>query len=123
MGRRAQRPLKIPADQFDGYRQSLRELSLRSFVAASHDASGFVMPANAADIRTPTLLIAGEHEHPLIRASMEQLRDVLPVSQARLVEGVGHAWNGERPELFSATVRAWCTRGEMPDRLVDLAVT
>lgn len=117
------RALKIPADQFDGYRQSLRELSLRSFVAASHDASGFVIPANAADIRTPTLLIAGEHEHPLIRASMEQLRDVLPVSQARLVEGVGHAWNGERPELFSATVRAWCTHGEVPDRLVDLPVT
>jgi pimeloyl-ACP methyl ester carboxylesterase len=115
------RALKIPPDQFDGYRRSLHELSLRSFIAASRDAGGFAIPANAAGIRTPTLLIAGEHEHPLIRASIEQLHQLLPVSQARLVEGVGHAWNGERPELFSATVRAWCTYGEVPDRLADLA--
>jgi pimeloyl-ACP methyl ester carboxylesterase len=116
------RALKIPSDQFDGYHQSLRELSLRSFVAASHNASGFVIPANAADIRTPTLLLAGEHEHPLILASVAQLGQVLPVSQVRIVDGVGHAWNGERPQLFSATVRAWCTHGEVPDRLMDLAV-
>jgi pimeloyl-ACP methyl ester carboxylesterase len=116
------RALKIPADQFDGYRQSLRELSLRSFIAASHNASGFAIPANAADIRTPTLLVAGQHEHPLILASMAQLHHVLPVSQARVVEAVGHAWNGERPQLFSATVRAWCTLGEVPDRLMDLAI-
>jgi pimeloyl-ACP methyl ester carboxylesterase len=101
------RALKIPPDQFDGYRQSLRELSLRCFVAASHNASGFTIPGNVADIRTPTLLVAGEPEHLLIRASTEQLHRMLPVSQARVVEGVGHAWNGERPGLFSATLKAW----------------
>ena len=77
------RALKIPPDQFEGYRRSLR----------------------ATTIRTPTLLLAGEHEHPLILASMAQLRKVLPVSQTRLAEGAGHAWNGELPLLFSATVR------------------
>jgi hypothetical protein len=46
---------------------------------------------------------------------------MLPVSQARVVEGA-HARNGERPELFSATVEAWCARGEVPERLVDLAI-
>ena len=114
------RTLKIPADQFEGYCQSLRELSLRSFITASHDATGFAIPANAATIRTPTLLVAGEREHPLILASMAHLQKVLPVSQTRLAEGAGHAWNGERPQLFSATVRAWCKDGEVPDRLTDL---
>jgi pimeloyl-ACP methyl ester carboxylesterase len=116
------RALKIPPEQFDGYRQSLGELSLRSFVTASHNASSFTIPGNVAGIRTPTLLVAGEREHPLIRASTEQLHQMLPVSQARIVEGVGHAWNGERPELFSATVKAWCGLGEVPERLVDLAI-
>jgi pimeloyl-ACP methyl ester carboxylesterase len=114
------RALKIPPDQFDGYRQSLGELSLRSFVAASHNASGFTIPDNVGSIRTPTLLVAGEHEHPLIRTSTEQLHQMLPVSQARIVAGVGHAWNGERPELFAATVKAWCTRGDVPEQLADL---
>jgi hypothetical protein len=53
---------------------------------------------------------------------MAQLRRVLPVSQTRLAEGAGHAWNGEPPLLFSATVRAWCIHGKVPNRLMDLTL-
>jgi pimeloyl-ACP methyl ester carboxylesterase len=114
--------LNIPADRFEAYRQSLQPLSIRDFIAASHDASAFSIPANAAEIQTPTLLVAGEHEHSLILASMARLRQVLPNSQARLANDVGHAWNGERPELFAATVRAWCAQRELPDELMNLMI-
>jgi pimeloyl-ACP methyl ester carboxylesterase len=114
--------LNIPADRFETYRQSLQPLSIRSFITASHDASAFSMAANTAEIQTPTLLVAGEREHPLIPASMARLRQVLPNSQARLVKGVGHAWNGERPDLFAATVKAWCAQSELPDELMNLTI-
>jgi pimeloyl-ACP methyl ester carboxylesterase len=97
-------------------------LSIRGFIAASHDASAFSIPANTAEIQTPTLLVAGEREHPLILASMARLHQVLPNSQARLAKGVGHAWNGERPDLFAATVRAWCAQSELPDELMNLTI-
>ncbi|MGM4922860.1 alpha/beta fold hydrolase [Tardiphaga sp. 804_B3_N1_9] len=116
------RALNIPADRFEAYRQSLQPLSIRDFIGASHDASAFSLPANAAAIQTPTLLVAGEHEHPLILASMARLRQVLPNSQARLAKGVGHAWNGERPDLFAATVKAWCAQRELPDELMNLTI-
>lgn len=110
--------LAIPADHFAGYRQSLRELSLAGFLAASRDASGFAMPGNSRQIATPTLLIAGEREHPLILRSMGILADALPHAQTRLAQGLSHGWCGEAPELFAATVDAWCKGGALPDVLL-----
>jgi hypothetical protein len=43
-------------------------------------------------------------------------------AQARLAKGVGHAWNAERPDLFTATVKAWCAQGELPDELINLSI-
>ena len=82
------RALNIPAEYFDGYRQSLRQLSPSGFLAASGDAVRFAMPRNASEIATPTLLIAGEREHALIHRSMNALGDVLPNREAAC-EGIG----------------------------------
>lgn len=114
------RALKIPEWQFESYRQSLRQLSLRSFVAASHQAGGFLIPANIAEIQSPTLILAGEQEHPLILQSLARLHQLLPDSQVKIAKAVGHAWSAERPDLFSASVRAWCRQSELPDELMEL---
>lgn len=112
--------LKIPADQFDGYRQSLQELSLGSFITASHNATAFTVPAAIARLQTPTLLVAGAREHPMILKSLSQLHRLLPRSQALLAPDAGHGWNGERPALFSAMVRSWCMAGELPPDLIKV---
>jgi pimeloyl-ACP methyl ester carboxylesterase len=113
------RALKIPPDHLAGYRQSLRQLSGSSFIAANRDAITFAAPGNAAEIRTPTLLIAGEREHPLIHRSMTTLHDILPDAQQRLIRSAGHAWNGERPDLFTAVVKAWCEQSALPEELLS----
>lgn len=113
------RALNIPMDHFGGYRQSLRQLSLRSFKAANDDAAEFSLPRNASEITTPTLLIAGEREHVLIHRSMALLDDVLPHAQERWARGLGHGWCGEAPELFAATVSAWCHDLTLPGELMD----
>lgn len=112
------RALRIPASHADDYKQSLRQVSPRSFIAANRDAITFTAPANVGEIRTPTLLISGERKHPLIHRSMAVLQNTLPHAQQRWAPGTGHAWNGERPELFTATVRAWCEGRALPDELV-----
>jgi pimeloyl-ACP methyl ester carboxylesterase len=113
------RALKIPKRHIDGYRQPLQQLSLRSFVAANRDACTFAMPQNAAGIETPTLLIAGEREHPLIHHSMAVLESVLPNSQRRLARGAGHGWSADLPGLFAETVRTRCRNSPLPSDLVS----
>jgi pimeloyl-ACP methyl ester carboxylesterase len=113
------RALKIPEQHIDGYRQSLQQLSLRSFVAANRDACTFAMSENAADIKTPTLLIAGEREHRLIHRSMAVPENVLPNAQRRLARNAGHGWSAELPALFAETVRAWCQNSPLPSDLVS----
>lgn len=112
------RALKIPEDEWLGYRESFREVSLRSFIAASRDAIKFATPEGLGRVLNPTLLIAGESEHALVHKSMAVLADVLPDSQQRWAKGCGHAWLGERPDLFAATVSAWCLAGPLPAELM-----
>jgi pimeloyl-ACP methyl ester carboxylesterase len=112
------RALKIPEDQRPGYRHSLKELSLRSFIAANQDAIAFSAPQALELVPNPTLLIAGENEHPLVHKSMAALADVLPHAQQRWAKGCGHGWSGERPDLFAATVSAWCREHQIPAELM-----
>lgn len=111
------RALRIPETYIEEYRQSLRQFSIRSFIAANRDAITFTLPANAATIATPTLIAAGEREHSLIKGSMATLEKTLPNSRTLQVKDTGHGWPAERPDLFTATVRAWCTRREIVSEL------
>jgi pimeloyl-ACP methyl ester carboxylesterase len=112
------RALGIPVDQRQGYRQSLKEFSMRSFIAANRDASTFSQPQALDRVHHPTLLIAGENEHPLIHRSMAVLKKTLPNAQARWARGCGHGWSGEKPELFAATALAWCQGQPLPPQLM-----
>lgn len=117
------RALRIPVDQRQGYRQSLEELSMRSFIAANRDASSFSQPQALDRVHNPTLLIAGENEHPLIHSSMAVMKKTLPNAQERWAPGCGHGWSGEKPGLFAATVLAWCQGQPLPPQLMtDIAL-
>jgi pimeloyl-ACP methyl ester carboxylesterase len=113
------RALKIPAEHVEAYSQSMRPLSLHSFLAASGDAIRFTVPQNASEITNPTLLIAGEREHAFIHRSIAMLHDVLPNARKRIAEGVGHGWCGEAPRLFADTVGSWCQGHELPSELLE----
>ncbi|MGV8854233.1 MAG: alpha/beta fold hydrolase [Devosia sp.] len=105
--------LNIPTADFEGYREGLRQLSLRSFVTASGDATNYETPANLAKVTTPTLVVAGEREHELVHQSMQKLVDLLPHAKGATAPGLGHGWSAEDPELFAATVAAWCDHQQL----------
>ncbi len=109
--------LRVPTAQYAGYRHAARQLSRRAYLRASSDAGRFRLPPNLADVTCPTLVVAGEHEHALIRQSLGVVTQALSNAQARLAPDVGHGWSGENPTLFADTIRAWITDTPLPAEL------
>jgi pimeloyl-ACP methyl ester carboxylesterase len=106
--------LRVPTAQYAGYRHAARQLSRRAYLRASSDAGRFQLPPNLADVPCPTLVVAGEHEHVLIRQSLRVVTQALPNAHARVAPGVGHGWSGENPTLFTQTIQAWITDTPLP---------
>lgn len=69
------------------------------------------------EIAIPTLVLAGEKEHPAILKSLEEFSDLMSSCQAGVVPGLGHAWCAEDPDLFSDTVRRWMSSERLPGQL------
>lgn len=112
------RGLRIPDSHFAGYRQSAKAMSRRAYLSIGRELMSFGPPADPGHITSPTLVVAGEREQPLIRASVPRLVAALPDARGYVVPSVGHGWSGEAPELFAQTVRAWVTGGPLPEGLV-----
>lgn len=112
------RGLRVPETEFEDYRRGMAAMSRRAFLRIGDELMGFRLPAGLADASCPTLVVAGEREHELVRRSIPALVAALPRAEGRLAPGVGHGWNGEAPELFAETVRAWITDAPLPPALL-----
>ncbi|GAA0470452.1 alpha/beta hydrolase [Parasphingorhabdus litoris] len=71
-------------------------------------------------ITTPTLLLAGAKEHPIILKDLALFQNDMQNCQAMQVPDMGHGWCGEDPELFANTVRAWLNEQVLPDPLESI---
>ncbi|GGL54402.1 alpha/beta fold hydrolase [Planomonospora parontospora] len=112
------RSLNIPAEDFDGYREAARAMTRQAFRRVSEEALDFRVPVGAGDSPCPVLAVAGGNEHDLIKRSLPGIAAAFPAGETRLVPGAGHGWNGEKPELFTAMVRARATGGPLPGELL-----
>ena len=91
--------LNIPAEQLADYGRVARMTSRQAFIKASDDAARFSLPQNLAAIPVPTLIVAGEDEHPLVKAALPTIAATLPNGKGALVPGVGHGWSAEKPAI------------------------
>ncbi|WP_165362900.1 alpha/beta fold hydrolase [Promicromonospora panici] len=112
------RALRVPEADLPGYTAAARTTSPRAFRRASDEALDYRVPVDAGASPVPLLAVAGEREHDLTRRSQSRIADAFPAGQARLAPGVGHAWNGERPDLFTAMVRAAVAGAPLPQELL-----
>lgn len=67
-----------------------------------------------ASLQVPTLAFVGSKDSAPARAVVHKLPSVAPAATAAVVDGVGHQWNTEKPQLFSDLVRAWLTMQALP---------
>ncbi|MFC6580030.1 alpha/beta fold hydrolase [Planomonospora parontospora] len=114
------RSLNIPAEDFDGYREAARAMTRQAFRRVSEEALDFRVPAEAGDSPCPVLAVAGGNEHDLIKRSLTGIAAAFPAGETRLVPGVGHGWNGEKPELFTAMIRARVTGDPLPGEFLTV---
>ena len=111
------RALNVPAEDVDGYVTAARSTSRQAFRLVNREALEFRLPAEAGECPCPVLAVAGENEHDLTKRSLTAIAAAFPAGEARLVPGVGHGWNGERPELFTAMIRSRVTGAPLPGEL------
>ena len=85
----------VPAIRTDDYRSIVTEI----FRGVSLDG--------LESVTVPTLAMAGAKEPKAARDSTAIIADRMPGATARIEPGVGHTWNIEAPDRFTATVRDW----------------
>ncbi len=69
--------------------------------AAIKCLASFDQEAALADIRTPTLLIAGEKDPVAPPRVMQRMAEAMPEGRLEVLEGSGHLVHLERPEAFN----------------------
>jgi pimeloyl-ACP methyl ester carboxylesterase len=79
-------------------------VAAESYRAALHCLVTFDRRASLRAIRCPTLAIAGERDRVSSPAVVERMAAAIPGARYRLLAGVGHLANLERPELFDAAL-------------------
>lgn len=105
-----------PAQQAD-FTANFLTMSMSTYQRIVEEAVAYRVSPALAQVNTPTLLVAGSRESAIILDAVRVIARLMPNAQGRLAPNVGHGWNVQAPELFNATVRAWITGANLPNRL------
>ncbi|MFC5831692.1 alpha/beta fold hydrolase [Nonomuraea insulae] len=114
------RALNVPAADSDGYQRAARATTRQAFRKVSSEALDFRLPSRAKNSGCRILAVAGENEHDLTKRSLAEIAATFPHGEACLASGVGHGWSGEKPELFTAMIRAEVTGSRLPEGLISV---
>ena len=109
--------LRVPPEDFPGYRDSAKAMAPGTIRRVTPDVMTFRVPAAAGTSPCRLLAIAGEHEQELVVRSQRELAGGFIHGAAYTAPGVGHAWNGEKPDLFTAMIRAHVLDAALPPEL------
>ncbi|MFG1603754.1 alpha/beta fold hydrolase [Actinoplanes sp. NPDC049265] len=109
--------LKVPAGDLAGYRSAAKEVARGTYARVGDEVTVFEVPAGAGSSPCRLLAVAGANENDMILRSLPILAEGFARGDARVVPGVGHAWSGEEPELFTAMLRAHIADAGLPPSL------
>ena len=115
----------IPEQYFSEVREDTGRMTAASFTHMILENQRFHVPPDLDQVQAPALVVAGQHELPIMRRSARDLAATLPAGQGYLVAfskraAEEHGWNLHRPDLFNAVTRAWLTDQPLPAGLIPL---
>ncbi len=87
-----------------------KRVGKRRLVAALHAFSQVDLRSRLGNIDAPTLVVCGTRNRLALKGSRD-LAAGIPSARLELIKDVGHVWNLEEPELFTATVDNFIRRG------------
>ena len=111
------RALGVPPEDLEGYAQAARSMAPGTFMRVGAELVDYRPPVGAGSSSSRVLVMAGAEEQHLIVRSLTELARAFPRGEARIVPGVGHAWNGQAPDLFADVVRAHVNGAPLPEQL------
>lgn len=111
------RSLHVPPQFNDLVNDDLRQLTPEQYRHINRATGEVRLPQHPAP---GMLVVVGEREPAISRRHAARIGSMVTGAAAYQVQGVGHGWSLEAPELFNATLRAWLAGAPLPSALVSI---
>lgn len=106
--------LNVPNDDFTRYFNDSKSITAESLENLLMENANFSLPEGLEYCTVPTLILLGQKERGIMRNSAKALVSAIPNSKGYLVQGVGHSFNFEDPDLYTRILRNWFTNKQLP---------
>lgn len=117
VARLSAKAMQLPDEVVPLYLRDARRLESRTVRRVYDEVLQFRPPAPLRRNVRPVLVVAGGAEAASVRRSLPEHERVIAGAVSALVPEVHHAWNAERPELFTSMIRSWARSGELPEEM------
>ena len=104
----------------DAFVATAHSTSREAIRAIVDEVSEAPLPDGLDAISAPLLAVVGSKDTAAARQAVHLLADTVSGARGARVEGVGHQWNAEAPDLFSDMVRTWVDDRRVDDRLTEV---
>lgn len=101
------RQLFIPPALLEQYFRTSAAISKETLLAAVGENLRFTLPEEWSRFPGPALVMAGQQEREVMRASADAIHAALPGSALEMVAGCGHGIPLQHQDTFNARVAAW----------------
>ncbi|HET9494669.1 MAG TPA: alpha/beta hydrolase [Chloroflexia bacterium] len=108
---------RVPPDMQPALIENMQAMSMEAYRRIWEEVADYSVPVSLQHVHTHTLITAGGNESAIIRQAVDVISRFMPNAQGCLAPGLGHGWNVEAPDIFSAMVRAWISGTPLPDGL------
>ena len=104
-------PPHMPGERIEETKERLSRMSVDAFIGAWDGLTAWEgTEARAHAIETPTLIIYGDLDMPLLVESSLKLAQLIPDATVEVIPETGHSPQWERPALFNAALRGFLDR-------------
>lgn len=111
----------IPDDEsMDAFINTARQTDPVSLRRITKEIFKTAIPQNLDQVAVPTLAVVGENDTVPAKRAVRYLQDVMPNATGYSVPRVGHQWNAENRELFSAMIRLWVDSKAVPEQFLRI---